>query len=177
MPYRGTSRLTVAGGADAATVEAVHRAALLVLRPRLVHLDVDVVSDEPWPEDVVWAVDAAEPYCVRRHWWRRRPTRAITARIDPDDDTGFAVAVALVPHTIGATGVARGVAYRAHDTGRALVVDLTAAEADRARELVREQGGDPDRLTAYVPPPRRRRRLLGGPLTERGTSRSRRTPL
>jgi hypothetical protein len=118
---------TVRDGADLPTVAAVCRATLLVQRPRFGVLYVDVLSDEPWPADVQWAVDELSAVAVQQHRWD--PT-AVT--LDPRIDHHIDLAAAVAPHTIYASGIAadngKGVIWSANDTGTSLAFELQPEE-------------------------------------------------
>ena len=138
---------TIRGGTDLATVEAAHRAVLQIQRPRLQDVTVDLTSDAPWPEEVLWAVDEAGQRATRtrsllgRTWTRR------TAYIDlnPANDRDFEIALALVPYTIGSTGLDHNqrMIWDANDAGTSAAFQLTTTEAGQVRSLIEEDGGDP----------------------------------
>lgn len=141
---------TIRDGANRATVVWVHRAVLQVQRPRLEDVTVDLTSDAPWPEEVQWAVDEAGQRAIRtrsflgRSWTRR----AGYIDLDPADDRDFEIAMALVPYTIGSTGMDQDqrMIWDANDTGRSAAFQLTEAEAEQARSLIGPGGGDPSPL-------------------------------
>lgn len=141
---------TIRDGADPATVDAVHRAVLQIQRPRLEDVTVDLTSDAPWPEEVRWAVDEARQRATRtrsvlgRSWTRR----AGYIDLNPADDRDFEIAMALVPYTIGSTGMDQDqrMIWDANDTGTSAAFQLTATEADQVRSLIEKGGGDPATL-------------------------------
>jgi len=134
---------TLTARADGSTRVAAIRAALITLRPQLARLDIDVISDDPWPGAVEWAVDAA-----RQRIGRRRLRSRDTFRPDPRDDDDFAIAVALAPYTIGGTGLtARGrIVWSADDTGTSAAFVLSDVSAAAVRTAISDDGGDPSML-------------------------------
>ncbi|MCA1981649.1 DNA/RNA non-specific endonuclease [Nocardioides nematodiphilus] len=134
---------TVAEGADDTTRVAAIRAALTALASHLGHLAIDVVSDQPWPGEVTWAVDAA-----RERIGNRRFRSPDTFRADPRDDESVAVAVALAPYTIGGSGLdVRGhLIWSADDTGTSAAFRLSEAQAEAVRAAISDDGGDPSML-------------------------------
>jgi hypothetical protein len=142
---------TVADGADRQTVAAAYRGALVAVRRRLGHLDIDLVSDKSWPDDVQWAVREGvrlvEERRSRRPWWPFR-TSSDTVRADPRDDDQLAVVAALAPYTIGGTGLdLRGrTVWSVNDTGTSAVFRLTDDELAEVRAAVAAAGGDPRML-------------------------------
>ncbi len=144
---------TLKAGADGATVVAAYRGSLTAQRHRLAHLDVDVVSDGPWPRDVQWAVEAARDRMEQRRRLRWLPSAArVTFRADVHDDDDFAIAVALAPYTIGGTGLSeRGrIIWSGNDTGTSAVFRLTETEVVEVRSAISAGGGVATDLIALV---------------------------
>ena len=79
-----------------------------------------------------------------RSWTRR----AAYIDLDPADALDFEIALALVPYTIGSTGLDHNqqMIWDANDTGTSSAFQLTTTEADRVRSLIEEHGGDPASL-------------------------------
>ena len=79
-----------------------------------------------------------------RSWTKR----ASYIDLDPADDRDFEIVLALVPYTIGSTGLdhEQRMIWDANDTGTSAAFQLTAAEADRVRSLIEGSGGDPETL-------------------------------
>ncbi len=154
MTSQGTesSRWTLDDAADPATIAATYQGALYAQRPRIAKLSIDVVSGQPWPPDVSWAVDALQSRLAAQHdarrlrWLRRRP--GSTINLDLRDPESFALAVAISPFTIGGTGLtATGqVIWDGNDTGTSCSFDLTPSEVEQVRRYVGDHGGDPSRL-------------------------------
>ena len=146
---------TLRVGADRATFAAAYRGSLIALRHRLTHLDIDVVSDEPWPDDVHYAVKAARQLMEQRRRLRFRTwsprTAGVTFRTDVHDDGDFAIAVALAPYTIGGTGLGeRGqVIWSGNDTGTSAVFSLTETEVIDVRSSITAGGGVADDLIPF----------------------------
>jgi hypothetical protein len=146
---RGGDWFTVADGADPATVAAAYRGALTAVSPRMVRLEVELVSDEPWPDEVAWAVRAGLELIKgrrrpRRCWWPVE-TSSTLLRLDPRDGDQVAVAAALAPYTIGGTGIeGRGrILWSVNDTGTSAAFRLTEDELTQVRAGVAAGGGDP----------------------------------
>jgi hypothetical protein len=143
---------TIRDGTDRATVDAAHRAVLQIRRPRIEDGTVDLNSDARWPEHVRWAVGEAGQREMRtrsflgRSWTRR--TASID--LDPADDRDFEIAMALVPYTIGSTGIdhEQRIIWDTNDTGTSAAFQLTAAEAAQVRSLIGEEGADPATLVS-----------------------------
>ena len=142
------SEYTMADNAPSDSETAVFRGTLLAVRHALGSLDVDLISDSPWPGDVLPAVDRLR--LVTKHG-RLRRRESITARVDPTIDDQFEDALAVIPFTIGSTGLTHDahLAYSADDTGTSLYVQLTPAERDVAREYIRDHGWDPALLEEH----------------------------
>lgn len=143
---------TLADTADPATVRAAYRGALIAQRPRLRHVDVDLVSDGPWPDEVQGALRRGTRLLEQRR--RARLVRwlpkasSITLRVDPRDDGAFAVAVALAPYTVGGTGLdARSrIVWSGNDTGTSAAFRLVGTELAQVRSAIASGGGDPGML-------------------------------
>jgi len=118
---------TVRDGAAPASVAAVCRATLLAQRPRLDTIYVDVLSDEPWPDDVRWAVDELSALAAQQR--RGDPTGAV---LDPRVDRHVDLAAAVAPFTICAYGVdhddEEGSVWSVDDTGTSCAFALRLAE-------------------------------------------------
>ncbi|WP_426310677.1 hypothetical protein [Cellulosimicrobium sp. E-16] len=148
MPLTRTTGVscTIVTGAAPVTVEAVCREALVVLRDRIVTLQVDLSSDDPWPSDVVQAVRAMDEL---RHARRGRLARwlgsgpSISLDLDPRDDHEFGLAVDVAPYTICGTGLdERGrVLWDVNDTGTSVTFSLLPHELDDLRDRVERSGG------------------------------------
>jgi hypothetical protein len=137
---------TIADGATPVTVEAACRSALLVLRDRIVTLQVDVCSDEPWPPDAIEAVRALDELrLARRGRLARRFGRdpSITLDLDPRDDRELGLAVAVAPYTICGSGLdERGrLLWDVNDTGTSVTFSLLPHELDTVRSHVERSGG------------------------------------
>ena len=127
---------------DPAATVTVHREALLVLRPRLVTVEIDPASP-PWPSRVSRHVQALNRIGERQGRWPppERPFASTGVDLDPRKDGDFEVLVALSPHALladGYDGEGRNI-YSASDQG-GLWLTLTIDEhADVVRRL-RESG-------------------------------------
>lgn len=138
-------------GADRATVDAVHRGVLRAQRLRIADLTIDLAAG-PWPSEVQWAVDDAVERATRtrgffgRTWVRR----ARDIDLDLRDERDFEIALALVPYTIGSTGIDHHgrMIWDANDAGTSAAFQLTPSEVGEARAYVDCADGDP---TALVP--------------------------
>jgi hypothetical protein len=157
------SEYTVADGADDVTVAAIYRCTLVAQRPRLSHIDIDLISDMAWPDGLRWAVDAGHEIIRRRRderprWWHRWIGPGDILRVDPRDDEAFEIAVALAPYTIGGTGLddQRRFVWSGNDTGTSAVFGLTDSELETVRAEVFASGGDPRMLVPFEPRKRRR---------------------
>lgn len=145
---------TAAENAAPETVAAIYRGALAAQRARIQDFHIDVLSDRPWPAEVMWAVREmtdrlAEARNRPRPWllrWLPRsdsPTIALDLERDPD----FELAAAIAPYTIGGTGLADGrIIYDVNDTGTSAAFRLTTAEVDDAKRFVSIAGADPKGL-------------------------------
>jgi hypothetical protein len=125
-----------------AAVVAVHREAPLVLRPRLVAVEIDP-TPPPWPSQVSRHVQVLHGIAERQGRWppRNRPFASTGIDLDPDDDAEFEVLVALSPHTLLADGYdqdGRNV-YSATDEG-GLWLSLRAEEHDAVVGRLSEAG-------------------------------------
>jgi len=118
---------TVRDGADLKTVAAISCATLGAQRHRLDVLYVDVLSDEPWPRDVLWAVDELSALAVEQRG--RESTGAV---LDPRSDRHAELAAAIAPYTISAYGVSQGsgegVIWSVHDAGSSCAFELRPEE-------------------------------------------------
>jgi hypothetical protein len=118
---------TVRDGADLETVAAICRATLDAQRHRLGVLYVDILSDEPWPPDVLWAVDELSALAVEQG--RKTSTGAA---LDPQTDRHMELAAAIAPYTIGVYGISdarsEGVTWSVHDTGSSCAFELRPEE-------------------------------------------------
>jgi hypothetical protein len=148
MPVTTTDRAscTIADGAAPVTVAAACRGALLVLRDRIVRLQVDVYSDEPWPPGAIEAVQALEGLRLVRHGrLARRFGRdpSISLALDPRDDHELGLAVAVAPYTICGSGLdERGrLLWDVNDTGTSVTFLLLSHELDAVRSHVESSGG------------------------------------
>jgi hypothetical protein len=119
-------------------------------RPRLEEVTIDLTSDAPWPDEVRWAVDEAGQRAARTRslFGKSRTRRAAHIDLDPADNRDFEIASALVPYTIGSTGLdhQQRMIWDANDAGTSAAFQLTANEADRVRALIEENGGDRETL-------------------------------
>lgn len=158
---------TARRGADLGTVAHLCRATLRAQRDRVDVLQVDVCSDEPWPDEVGWAVREldARRHARRRRWavWRgAEPSISLT--LDPRDDHDVELVLAVAPFTVGGDGLSFGsgaLVWSVSDTGTSLAFELLPAELTVVRASLREGGHDPDDLVALdVRTPRQRRRDL-----------------
>lgn len=143
----GARPYTVASTAPRSASHAAHRGALIAIRDELEMLCVEVKIDEPWPSDVAWAVQALHP--------RRRRGRTLLARrfkpievaddLRPADDQDFAIALAVVPYTISATGIAHDghVPYSTYEGLRDSHFELTEAEHALTANYMTAHGADP----------------------------------
>ena len=139
-------RCTIADGAARPTVAAACRGALLVLRDRIVRLQVDVYSDEPWPPDAIEAVQALDELrLARRGRLARRLGRdpSISLDLDPRDDHELGLAVAIAPYTICGSGFDERwrLLWDVNDTGTSVTFTLSSHELDDLRARVERSGG------------------------------------
>lgn len=137
---------TVADGAAPGTVTTVCREALVVLRDRIVTLQVDLCSDDPWPPDVVESVQALDALRYARRgrlarWLGSGPS--ISLDLDPRDDHEFGLALDVAPYTICGSGFdARGrLLWDVNDTGTSVTFSLLPHELDDLRVRVERSGG------------------------------------
>ncbi|MFF7456681.1 hypothetical protein [Kitasatospora sp. NPDC008115] len=138
--------LFLADGLPPSVAAAVHREALRALRPFIREAWVDAISDEPWPPEVLPAYERLLTLSESR----------TAVDIDLRDDGQFAVLVALAPYTISAECRRDDVlVYSAGDTGRALSVTVTEAEAAVLRAHLAAAGLPPDALRRREGGPRR----------------------
>ncbi len=148
-----TTAYTLDADAPAAAVVVVYRAALAAMRDRLVDLSVDLVSDGPWPDEVLWALEALQPRTIQRRPllrpWTTQP--GVTVGLDPRDNMDFELASALVPWTIYAEGIAndRSIAYSANDTGTSAVFELTVDEHAELLAQLTASNVDPELLRVF----------------------------
>ncbi|WP_353952210.1 hypothetical protein V6K52_01840 [Knoellia sp. S7-12] len=132
---------------------ATHRGVLKVQRPRLADLTIDLTSDAPWPADVQWAVDEGRQRATRtrtflgRSWTRQ----ADSIDLNPADAHEFEIAMALVPYTIGSTGIdhEQRMVWDANDTGTSATFQLSASEEEQVRTFVEQSGCDPAALVPF----------------------------
>lgn len=146
----GAKPYTVASTAPRAAIDAAHRGVLLALRAELDILCVEVRVDVPWPADVAWAVQTLH---TRRRPWRilltRRPIPTeITDDLRPAEHQDFAIASALVPYTLSATGITHDgqVAYSTCEDLHESYFQLTEVEHAVATDFMADRGSDPDLL-------------------------------
>jgi hypothetical protein len=141
--------------ATPATVTLAYRAALVAQRHRLRVISIDVLSDEPWPEGVLPAVEALEtrvaPQRVRL-WRRSRAEPSITVDADAWDEETFAHLIAIAPFTIRGTGIDDGgrTIWTGSDTGTSFAVRLTPREEQSVRRVIADGGGDPAHLVPLL---------------------------
>lgn len=125
---------------------AVCGAVLSVLRNQIRYFDVDVISDQPWPSDALWAVDALKARIAaapKRRWLfgLLQANPGITAELDLADDEDFQIALATVPFTISSTGLSdQGLVYSVNDTGTSAAFKLTSIERDRVQQALANSG-------------------------------------
>lgn len=164
-----TQEFVVPDGVPVAVVAQVHHALLNALRPRLVRAVLDLVSDAPWPEHVLPAVDVLARRAEERHrralarprpWRRRAPGEASLAVLElrPRDDEDFAFLCRLSPYSIGADAFGPGaddLAFSAHDAGTSTWVRLRDAEAEQARGRLAAAGVAADDVLVPSRPRRR----------------------
>ncbi|MFE6970621.1 DUF1990 family protein [Isoptericola sp. NPDC057653] len=133
---------TVRDGAGRAVTAAAARAALRTQRGRLGRVDVDVLSDEEWPEEARPAVRTAQQ---RLAAGGRRGT---SLSLDPRADEELDLALTLAPFSIGCSAVDHGgrLVWEANDTGAGAAFRLTSAEEEVVRSAVVGAGGDPGDL-------------------------------
>lgn len=157
-----TARLrwfTVAVGSDRAAINAVYRGALTAQRRRIADFSVDVLSDSPWPSDVLWAVAELESRLAARHE-RARPwflrwlpgDRAPTVDLRLEDDHDFALAMAVAPYSIGGTGISdlQTMIWDGNDTGTSGAFQLTEAEVAEVTEYMAAAGVDVSHLVPLL---------------------------
>ena len=150
-------------GASRADVDALCRAVLAAQRERLTRLEVDVCSDEPWPDDVEWAVDELTALTdqqrgrfARRFGWGP----SITARLDPRDDRHVELAAAVASRTIGSCGLGEDgrPIWSVDDTGTSLWFALRPAELDAVRAGLVARGVSEDVVVPFETGRERRER-------------------
>ena len=152
---------TVADGADPATVAAIYRGALAAQRRRIEDFSVDVLSDAPWPADVLWAVAELEAMLQARRsrlrpWFLRWLPHDKGPAVDLvlADDHDFVLAMAIAPFTIGGTGISdrQTIIWDGNDTGTSGAFQLTDDEVVEVEQSLEAAGAD---STALVPLRRR----------------------
>ena len=130
---------TVAPGASADDLRAVHRACLRAVRGRLDELWVDLTGSQDWPDEARGA--AYRLVGGRRH----------AVGVDVADDLAFTDAVTVSPFCLSVDGIGEGrLVYSAADEGSGLVVELAAREHRAAEDALRRAGHDP-RYLAHLP--------------------------
>ncbi len=142
---------TARDGATADELDALCRATLLAQRERLRHLDVDVYSDEDWPDDLRWAVEelgerafSQRSALAKRFGW----SPGITVRLDPRADRDVELAAAVASRTISASGISEDgrLAWSTADTGTGLAFELLPEELERVTAALAARGMAPDLL-------------------------------
>ena len=146
---------SVASDAPPEAVAAAYRGALTAMRGRLADFYLYLVSDRAWPPDVQWAVESLTPRRPPRTsifpWVRYQPSITIDLDLRKDDD--FQLAAALVPYTIGATGIAddNRIIYSGHDTGTSAYFELTEDEHQTTLQFMTAAGVDAHWLIPFGP--------------------------
>lgn len=165
---------TVGDGATPTAIAAVYRGALAAQRPRIEDFSVDVLSDGPWPSEVLWAVAELEARLQERRtpsalellgahrnvrvrpWFLRwlPRDRGPTVDLMLADDHDFDLAMAIAPFTIGGTGISdsQTIIWDGNDTGTSGAFQLTEDEVDEVRRFLALAGVNE---SALVPLPRR----------------------
>ncbi|WP_425957068.1 DUF1990 family protein [Xylanimonas sp. McL0601] len=133
---------TIADDPPRPAVDAAIRAALRSQRTRLECVQVDVLSDDAWPEELNSVVEVAQARL------RAGRARDITLDLDPRDDTDFDIALALGPYTIGGTGLSTSghIVWSSNDTGSSAGFELTPAEEEDVRAAITAAGGAAEHL-------------------------------
>ncbi|MFC7876218.1 DUF1990 family protein [Isoptericola sp. NPDC057391] len=131
---------TVRDDASRAARVAAIRAALSAQRDRLERVEIDVLSDEEWPDEACAAVRVAE---ARLAAGRQRST---SLTLDPRSDEDLGLATVLAPHSIGgsATDDTGALVWDANDTGTSAAFRLTPSEVAAVRTAVERAGGGRD---------------------------------
>ena len=144
---------TVDSKAPADAVAAAYRGALTAMRSRLADFCLDLISDQSWPADVQWAVEALTPRRPPRTsilpWVKYEPS--ITIDLDLRNDEDFQLAVALAPYTIDGTGIAddNRIIYSGNDTGTSAYFELTEEEHQTTVQFMTGAGVNPDWLISF----------------------------
>jgi len=153
---------TIAATALPSTVAAIYRGALAAQRHRIEGFSIDVLSDEPWPIEVTWAVEELDARIAAsqqrpRRWWLRWLPRGGGPTVDLDltNDRDFELAMTIAPYTIGGTGISdrQQIIWDGNDTGTSGAFQLETSELEVVKQFVTDHGGDPDQV---VPLPRTR---------------------
>jgi len=141
---------SVAGEAPPEAVAAAYRGALSSVRSKLAGFRLDLVSDEAWPPDVQWAVEALSP---RRPPWNSITPwvgqgRSITIDLDLREDGDFQLAVALAPYTARSQGLAddNRIIYSGKGTDTSAYFELTEGERESTVQYMAEEGVSADWL-------------------------------
>lgn len=141
---------SVAAEAPPEAVAAAYRGALSSVRSKLAGFCLDLVSDEAWPADVQWAVEALSP---RRPQWGSilpwvQQERSVTIDLDLREDGDFQLAVALAPYTVNGRGFAddNRTIYSGNDTGTSAYFELTEEERESTVQYMTEEGVGADWL-------------------------------
>jgi hypothetical protein len=141
---------SVAGEAPPEAVAAAYRGALDSVRSKLAGFRLELVSDEAWPPDVQWAVEALGP---RRPPWNSITPwvgqgRTITIDLDLREDGDFQLAVALAPYTSRCQGFAddNRIIYSGQGNATGAYFELTEEERESAVQYMTEEGVGADWL-------------------------------
>lgn len=144
---------TVDSEAPAGAVAAAYRGALTAMRIRLADFSLDLISDQAWPPDVRWAVEALTPRRPLRTsvlpWVKREPSINIDLDLRKDED--FQLAVALAPYTINGDGRDDDdrVIYSGDDTGTSAYFELTETEHETTVKFMTEASVSPEWLIPF----------------------------
>ena len=154
MPQQVTpTEYSVASDAPPGAVAATYRGALSAMRGRLASFCIDLISDRAWPQDVRWAVEALTarrpPRTSILPWVKYKPS--ITIDLDLRDHNDFQLAMALVPYTIDATGIAEDnrIIYSSNDTGWSSYFELTEGEHQTAVQFMTAAGVSAEWLVPF----------------------------
>jgi hypothetical protein len=117
------------------------------IAPGAASIDIDLISDFPWPSDAQAALTAITDATGAR----KGETAVILDLTDERQREWF---ITLVPHTISAEiwgPSGSGVSFSASDTGSVIGWKLPAERWERVRARLRSRGIDPDSATQKTP--------------------------
>ncbi|MFF2662869.1 hypothetical protein ACFVUH_36635 [Kitasatospora sp. NPDC058032] len=134
-------------GVTPGTRRTVVEEVILEVAPGAASIDIDLISDLPWPSGAQFALTA-----IADATRAREGESAVV--VDLTDERQREWFITLVPHTISAEiwgPAGSGVSFSASDTGSVIGWSLPAERWERVGARLRSRGIDPDSATRKVP--------------------------